>query len=154
MGVDLTSRIEPARRDDRDTILDLIVRQFDEHAINAPHEALRQAIDAVLSDADLGFILLARRDGVAIGVAYVAFICSLEHCGRSAWLEELYVLPAERGRGIGEMLLQAALAGTRERGCAAVDLEVERSQQRAENLYRRAGFEPMTRARWVRRHGE
>jgi hypothetical protein len=32
----------------------------------------------------------------------------------------------------------------------AVDLEVARSQARAENLYGRAGFHRLERARWVR----
>jgi GNAT superfamily N-acetyltransferase len=128
--------------------------QFDEHAIDTPPARLRGAIAAVLSNPDLGFFLLAREGGRAIGVAYVSFVWALEHCGRGAWLEELYVFPSERGRGVGEELLHSALAKVRERGVAAVDLEVEHSRQRAENLYRRAGFEPLTRARWVRHLSE
>jgi len=144
-------RIDATQPEDLDAVFDLIVLQFEEHEIEAPREPLRRAITAVLSDPSLGFFLLARRDDSAIGVAYVSLIWSLEHCGRSAWLEELYVIPSERGRGIGDELLQAALSGMRECGCAAADLEVEHSQQRAENLYRRAGFHEHTRRRWVRR---
>lgn len=144
-------RIETTRPEDLGAVFDLIVLQFEEHEIDAPHEPLRQAIASVLSNSDLGFFLLARRNDRTIGVAYVSFIWALEHCGQAAWLEELYVIPSERGRGFGDQLLHAALSKTHAHGCAAVDLEVEHSQQRAENLYRRAGFEPLTRTRWVRR---
>jgi GNAT superfamily N-acetyltransferase len=136
---------------DLDEVLVLISAQFDEHEIQTPVDRLREAVVAVLADARLGLFLLARRQGLTVGVAYLSFTWTLEHCGRTSWLEELYVVPSERGHGIGDRLLQAALVEARERGCAAVDLEVEHSQKRAENLYRRAGFEPRTRARWVRR---
>jgi GNAT superfamily N-acetyltransferase len=86
-----------------------------------------------------------------VGVAYVSFQWSLEHGGKAAWLEELYVLPDLRGGGLGTALLQAALDQAREEECAAVDLEVDGDHRRAETLYRRHGFEPLERARWVRR---
>lgn len=140
-----------AKPADLDDVLDLITAQYDEHAIVVRLDRLRAAIGAALGDPGLGLFLLARRDGRTVGVAYISFVWALEHCGRACWLEELYVVPSERGRGLGEELLQTVLAETRARGCAAVDLEVEYSQKRAENLYRRAGFEPHTRARWVRR---
>jgi GNAT superfamily N-acetyltransferase len=143
--------IDPAVLADLDDVLRLIDLQFDEHAIAAGGKRLRAAVTAVLSAADLGFFLLARERGRAVGVAYVSFVWALEHSGRAAWLEELYVVPERRGHGIGNQLLEAALKVARERGCAAVDLEVEQSHGRAENLYRRAGFAALARARWVRR---
>jgi uncharacterized protein YaiI (UPF0178 family)/GNAT superfamily N-acetyltransferase len=122
-------------------------------------DALDAAIRAVLADGAAGgargFFLLARAGqpgaGEAVGVAYVARTWTLEHGGPTAWLEELYVEAAHRNRGIGGALLDGVLAAARERGCAAVDLEVERDHARAENLYRRAGFSPLARSRWVRR---
>jgi len=84
-------------------------------------------------------------------VAYLNFQWSLEHGGLSAWLEELFVVPEHRGSGLGRQLLQAACAHAGERGCAAVDLEVEEAHPRAARLYQRAGFAPHRRARWVKR---
>ena len=72
----------------------------------------------------------------------------------AAWLEELYVVPEDRGQGVGEALLQAALDGVQARGCAAVDLEVDEAHQRAEHLYHRNGFVRLPRTRWVRKVGE
>jgi GNAT superfamily N-acetyltransferase len=145
------SEISSAGPVDSSAVLALITAQFDDHRIQTPVDRLRAAISAVLADSRLGLFLLARKQGHPVGVAYLCFTWSLEHCGRTAWLEELYVVPSERDQGIGDRLLQAALVEARERGCGAVDLEVEHSQKRAENLYRRAGFKPLTRERWVRR---
>jgi GNAT superfamily N-acetyltransferase len=94
--------------------------------------------------------LVAVVDGKAVGVAYLAFTWTLEHGGKTAWLEEMYVLPAHRGQGIGRALLTAVCTHASEQGCAAVDLEVDAAHQRAVHLYAREGFRPLDRTRWVR----
>lgn len=146
--------IRPARPADLPDIFDLLRRQFTEHGIAVEEAALRRSVEAVLADGRLGFFLLATRGAQPIGVAYVSFLWSLEHGGRSLWLDELFVVPEERSRGVGGALLDEVLRRAREAGCAAVDLEVEHALARAENLYRRAGFVPHTRTRWVRRLGD
>lgn len=50
---------------------------------------------------------LAQHVHYAVGVAYLSFTWTLEHGGKSCWLEELYVMPAYRKRGIGRQLLDA-----------------------------------------------
>jgi ribosomal protein S18 acetylase RimI-like enzyme len=69
---------------------------------------------------------------------------------RSAWLDELYVLPDCRGRGVGRALLEQAVTAAREMGCAAMDLEVDQEHARAERLYARTGFQSLARSRWVK----
>jgi len=132
------------------SISDLMARQLAEHAIEIAREALLSAIDGVFADERRGFFLLATQDAEAAGVAYVSLTWSLEHGGKSAWLEELYVLPRWRDQGIGTILLNSALEEARVRGCAALDLEVESAHSRAENLYARHGFERRSRSRWVK----
>lgn len=140
-----------ARAGDLAAVLDLLGRQFAEHAIDVEKEALERAVATVLGSHDHGFFVLAGDGDEPTGVAYVSFTWALEHGGKSSWLEELYVLPARRGRGLGAALLEAALDEARARGCAAADLEVESDHARAENLYRREGFRPLARRRWVKR---
>ena len=142
--------IAPPAATDRSIVADLLGRQFGEHDIAIHREALLSAIDGVLADERRGILLLARHDAEAIGVAYVSFTWSLEHGGKSAWLEELYVLPQWRGRGIGGSMLDSVLEEARRRGCAAVDLEVDSAHARASHLYARHGFARHSRARWVK----
>jgi GNAT superfamily N-acetyltransferase len=94
--------------------------------------------------------LIARGRGNIVGVAYVAIILSAEHCGKAGWLEELYVMPEYRSQGVGSALLTAVLERARELGIVAIDLEVDVAHRRAESLYRRFGFRPLDRSRWVR----
>src|SRR6059036_1471774 len=128
----------------------LLVAQLREHHVTTPEAKLASAIEAVLRHPERGRILIAIERGRPVGLAALSFVWPLEHGGRSSWLEELYVQPAARGRGIGTRLLHAALRVAAESGAVAVDLEVDAEHQRAAGLYSREGFRPLARARWVR----
>src|SRR5258708_29578193 len=95
-----------------------------------------------------GALLLALDSGVPVGLAALSYTWTLEHGGLVAWLDELYVVPERRGQGLGTALLVAARKVATDAGCAAIELEVDATHRRAENLYHRAGFEPLRRARW------
>ena len=132
-------------------ISDLLTRQLAEHDLPAEHSLVAVAVAGILRDERTGFILVARCRAQVIGVAYVAMIWSLEHGGLSSWLEELYVLPTWRGRGVGADLLRAGMHEARLRGCVAMDLEVTEDHVRAARLYEREGFSELPRSRWLRR---
>jgi len=142
--------ISLAAKEDHAALTALLHAQLAEHEIHMSMDRLAAAIDGILTDASRGVFLVARVDGEVVGVAYLSFIWSLEHGGRSAWLEELYVRPANRSAGLGRALLLAACEHARAEACAAVDLEVETTHARAANLYIREGFHPQRRSRWVR----
>jgi GNAT superfamily N-acetyltransferase len=128
----------------------LLLGQLAEHGVDASEEKLVTILEKVLSDKTNGFILIARSRGNIVGVAYVAIILSAEHCGKAAWLEELYVTPEYRSQGIGAALVTAVLEQARKLGIVAIDLEVDAAHRRAETLYQRFGFRPLARSRWVR----
>ncbi len=60
--------------------------------------------------------------------------------GVRAWIEDVVVDSAARGRGVGEALNRAALDLARERGARTVDLTSRPSREAANRLYRRIGF--------------
>jgi ribosomal protein S18 acetylase RimI-like enzyme len=148
MTMDAT--IAVATHQDRDVLVALLAAQLHEHHITLSSERLAAAVDGALHDAVRGLFLLARVQGTAVGAAYLSFNWTLEHGGKSCWLEELYVMPAYRERGIGRQLLDAVCQRAAELGCAAIDLEVEEEHARAQHLYEREGFHPHRRHRWVR----
>lgn len=57
-------------------------------------------------------------------------------------VHDIAVLPAQRGRGVGQALLAACEAHARERGCCKLTLEVLSGNQRALRSYQRFGFAP------------
>ena len=142
--------IAPAAVEDCRECARLLVGQLDEHGVGASAERLEQLLEKIVASAERGFLLLARDRGRMVGVAYVATIVSAEHCGIVALLEELYVAPDHRSQGIGTALVSAVLARACETGIVAIDLEIDASHNRAASLYRRFGFRPLDRARWVK----
>ncbi|MGC8780035.1 MAG: GNAT family N-acetyltransferase [Anaerolineae bacterium] len=61
--------------------------------------------------------------------------------GLRAWIEDVIVDAASRGRGIGEALCRAALQYARDAGAKTVDLTSRPSREAANRLYQRLGFE-------------
>jgi ribosomal protein S18 acetylase RimI-like enzyme len=150
MTIDTQPTIEKATPNDLQALQQLLGRQFAEHDIELAGQALAGAIAPVLDDERLGFFLLARQGAEMTGMAAISFAWTLEHGGKSAWLDEVYVLPRHRGQGLGAALLAEAEREIARAGCAAIDLEVDTEHARAERLYRRAGFQPLPRTRWVK----
>lgn len=145
--------IERASSADLAALLSLLQAQFEEHAIETSSKTLQEAVLVVLNSDRWGFFLLAWEDGETVGVAAISYVWTLEHGGKSAWLDELYVVPERRGNGIGSALLDQVIAEVQKEGCLAIDLEVEQEHQRAVALYERKGFERLLRTRLVRRLG-
>jgi GNAT superfamily N-acetyltransferase len=143
-------RIHQATIDTLDDVVRLLGAQFDEHRIALNVSALTQAVHGLVSGEGRGVALTAH-DPNPIGVAVLAYTWTLEHGGLVAWLDELYVVPEHRGRGVGRALLRRALDIAKDGGCHAVDLEVDSDHARAEHLYGRAGFTVLARRRWTKR---
>ena len=139
----------PARVEDAEAVIALLSAQLEEHAIPLARELLADAVRQALADDRHALILVTRRGGRLVGVAYLSFGLILERGGTAMFLEELYVVPELRGQEIGTALLRAALDVARARGCRSVELEVEGSHARAANLYARAGFQPLERVHWT-----
>src|SRR5579863_8437508 len=101
-------RIDLAMSTDVDAVVALLASQFEEHRIDFQREELRGAVAGLLADASRGAVLIAR-DPEPIGVAVLAYIWTLEHGGRVAWLDELFVVAEGRARGVGRALLVETL---------------------------------------------
>jgi AhpD family alkylhydroperoxidase len=141
--------IAPAQVGDCSDCASLLVEQLREHGVEESAERLVRVMESVVGDPARGFLMHARDCGKAVGIAYAAVILSAEHCGPVAWLEELYVAPGHRARGIGTALLRAVVDHCRRGGIVAVDLEIDARHNRVESLYQRFGFQRLDRSRWV-----
>lgn len=84
-------------------------------------------------------VLAAREGEEIVGVVVLAFRLSVSIGGRFASIEDLYVRPEARRRGVGRALLEASGERCMERGASYVEVEVV--DDAAENFYRELGFE-------------
>jgi ribosomal protein S18 acetylase RimI-like enzyme len=74
------------------------------------------------------------------GFAQLRFRPSVYSEGLDAYLEELYVVPTKRGRGLGRALLEAAMDAAREEGATFIELGTSEDDVAARGLYESAGF--------------
>jgi GNAT superfamily N-acetyltransferase len=113
----------------------------------SPEESWRRRrahYERVLADPDT-LLLLAERDGRPVGCALVVLQgteASLEVGERVAELDTLSVLPEERGRGLGGLLMDAVEAELRRRGIEQLSLAVMAGNEPAERFYQRRGLVP------------
>ena len=133
-GVDL----EPLGRDDFTDALAL-ARELYALDTDADPEPHRGAYDALVGDVD-ATPFLAIADGTPAGFIVHRFRRRLNHATFEGWVSDLYVRERFRGRGIGRLLLSAAIAEWRLRGGHQVMLEVGHERTVARRLYEAAGF--------------
>jgi ribosomal protein S18 acetylase RimI-like enzyme len=84
---------------------------------------------------------IARVKGEPAGYLLAVYVFSLEHLGLTAEIDEFFVLPSARGRGVGDGLLQLAEAEFRKRRCTNVFLQIGKGNERARAFYRAHGFD-------------
>jgi GNAT superfamily N-acetyltransferase len=100
----------------------------------------REAWHALLSDANLGSVWVFEADSTLVGYVVLTLGYSLEYRSRDAFLDELYVAPDWRGRGLARRALEALDSACSRLGVNALHLEVENDKSGAIALYRKWGF--------------
>lgn len=85
-------------------------------------------------------VILGETDEGAAGFAYLTLRPTPYWDGPLAQLEELYVVPELRGRGIGTTMMRLAMQRCRERGCEEMLINVDEPDVDARRFYERLGF--------------
>jgi ribosomal protein S18 acetylase RimI-like enzyme len=94
----------------------------------------------LLADPTLGRAWVIRSGGRPAGYVVLTFAYSIEFGGRMAVVDELYVAPPHRRRGIGRLALQYAAEQAAALGVRGLVLEVSPANAGARRLYEAAGF--------------
>jgi len=84
-------------------------------------------------------VLVARVDGAILGT--LTLVTFPIPTGLRAWIEDVVVDEAARGRGVGAALTQQAVKIARAAGARSVDLTSRPSRAAAHRLYERLGFQ-------------
>lgn len=147
--------LRPAVPDDAATIHALItalaVYEREPDAVAATPETLRAQLAAPRPPFEC---LLAEADGVACGFA-LFFPTYSSWVGKPGiWLEDLFVLPSHRRRGIGRLLLRRLAQLTQERGGGRLEWSVLDWNAPAIAFYRDLGAQAMDAWTIHRVHGD
>ncbi len=103
-------------------------------------ESVKAELPGMLSKHPAKLILLARVDNVYVGIC-TAFIGISTFYARPYFnIHDIAILPAYRGKGIGQKLLETIIEIARQRNYCKITLEVRHDNLPAQNLYRKMGF--------------
>lgn len=104
-----------------------------------PDSHIRRTFQTILSGSPYAAAYLIEDGGQTAGYALLAVTWSQEGGGQTVWIEELYILPAFQGRGLGRSFFEALPRLYPQ--AARFRLEVEADNLRAKALYQRMGFD-------------
>ena len=114
---------------------------YAEDQIVLRHERVQAGLQAQLADARNGTVLILSTDDLDFaGYINLGWCFSIEHGGRFVLLDELYLVPAARGSGLGRKALGIAADWARAQGAAVMRLEVNHHNPRAKALYLSCGY--------------
>jgi GNAT superfamily N-acetyltransferase len=100
----------------------------------------KRALEAILANPTIGRLFVAREGKRVVAMANLLYTVSTAEGGKAAWFEDLVVHPEERKRGIGEALLKHVVEQARADGVVRITLLTDMQNERAQAMYRRAGF--------------
>ena len=113
-----------------------------------PDAGLESFLAGAVRDPHTEFCLAETAEGHAVGYSQMLYHESVWALGLVAHLEDVFVLEASRGSGVGRGLLAHAVDRARARGAGAVGLHTNENNAPAQALYRESGFSPATEVRW------
>lgn len=110
------------------------------HEVVATEEQLAESFfgEGKVAEAILGYY-----EGRAVGIAIFFHNFSTFVGRRGLYLEDLYIRPEMRGKGLGKILLSYLARLAAERGCGRFEWWVLDWNERALKFYRALGAEPM-----------
>jgi GNAT superfamily N-acetyltransferase len=136
--------IRPARPADADTLFRFIRELAEYEREPDAVQTSPVALAAQLAEEPPPFeCLIAERDDAPVGFALFFHNYSTWRGRRGLYLEDLYVSPSHRGRGVGKRLLVELARVATERGCARLEWSVLDWNQPAIEFYRALGATPM-----------
>lgn len=129
-----------AHQADIPLLIRLMASFYAESGYKLDHLLAKEAFAALLSKEHLGCVWLIDEGGQPAGYVVVTFRFSMEYCGLIACLDDLYVLPERRNRGLSTTALDQVRAFCKELGIRAVTVEVAPNNGPAQTVYRRLGL--------------
>ena len=137
--------VTEATLDDSAEVLDLVSRLLSELGEEGDEAGVldaRSLVEGWESEGRRHVAFVARHGRSVVGVMTISEAFAIYAQGRYGVINEMFVLPEYRSRGVGALLIEAAKALGRQRGWRRIDVTAPESErwQRTRRFYERQGF--------------
>lgn len=130
-----------AKPDDLDRLSQLVAAFHSEAGITQDDTTRHAALMPLLDGSPHGAAYLVGPGRAPIGYIIIGFGWSVEFAGMDGFVDEFYIRPGVRGRGIGTEVMLNLPKALANAGLKALHLEVNRSNPRARKLYEKMHFQ-------------
>ena len=132
--------VRPAKHEDRPQLIELMRGYFAFYRAPLPsEEKLASLLDTLEREPDRGVQLVADESGRLQGFATLYACLDTFLADRILVMNDLFVEPAVRSRGVGAALFDASLAYATDRGYARLDWVTAADNRDAQRFYERHG---------------
>ncbi len=138
----MSAALHLAKPEHLGALLPLVAAFHLEAGIDSSDAQREAAIAPLLEGIPYGAVYIIGPTRAPIGYIVVTFTWSVEFGGMDGFVDEIYIRPAVRGRGIATEVLTELPKTLGEAGIKAIHLEVDRENEAAQRLYARARFKP------------
>jgi GNAT superfamily N-acetyltransferase len=137
--------LRPARREDVAAIVRLLaddeLASARETVSDPPATSYLEAFERVCANPRALLAVAQDADGAVVGTLQMTFIAGLSNQGAELALVSAVRIDSRlRGQGLGEAMMQWAMAEARRRGCRHMELFTHLSRVAAQRFYERLGF--------------
>lgn len=136
----------------RKKISDLLFLKMENIGSDDPLERIEHALDLTLQEGSSAHIFVAEEDNRIVGIAFFNIGISVKKGGKYVWLNDLYVHPDYRNRGIAKKILLKLIHWAEGEGCKGIELETGINNAATKALYNSLGFYEIVSKRYGYRY--
>lgn len=137
----MSAALHLAKPQDLEKLMPLVSAFHHEMGIGTEETALERALIPLLEGSPYGAVYLLGPRVAPMGYVVLTFSWSIEMGGMDGFIDEIYLRPAVRGRGLSLEALQSLRKVMQSAGIQALHIEVDRENEAAQKLYHKARFE-------------
>ena len=126
--------------EDAATLLPLVAAFHAEYGLDLDDAHRERAVLPLLEGSPLGAAWLLGPRRAPVGYVIASFGWAVELGGIDGFVDELYVRPAVRGRGLASEAVHALCGALKDAGVTTLHMEVDRTDEPVQRFYTRAGF--------------
>lgn len=132
--------IRPAQMSDVAMLATMMIEVYGEAGLALEREAAQRAFEQLIHSPDRGCVWILESDATPAGFVVLTMMYAMEYGGLRGFVDDFFVRPAFRKRGLGALALARVKAHCLAMGIRALYVQTGPDNDVAQRVYKRAGF--------------